>query len=126
MDLNVVFSYTLIPIILFLIIFFFLFFLKKKTINVTISEVKPFKHPKKGTMLWRYTCSYADGIILGPTSSSEMHAEVGTVIQVQPYGLHARDNGTIGWENAEVIKILEDGKPDEEKDIRKLIKKEGK
>ena len=117
MDLNVVFSYIIIPLILFL---------RKKTINVTIAEVKPFKHPKKGTMLWRYTCSYADGIILGPTSSSEMHAEVGTVIQVQPYGLHARDNGTIGWENAEVIKILEDGKPDEEKDIRKLIKKEGK
>lgn len=115
--------YIIIPIILFLI-FFFLFFFKKKTINVTISEVKPFKHPKKGTMLWRYTCSYDDGIILGPTQSSEMHAEVGTVIEVKPNGLYARDNGTIGWDNAEVLKVLEDGKPDQEKDIRKLIKKE--
>ncbi len=74
-------------------------------------------------MLWRFTCTYGDGIILGPTSSSETHAEVGTVIQVQPHGLYARDNGTIGWGNAEVIKILEDGKPDQESDIRKLIKK---
>ena len=77
-------------------------------------------------MLWRYTCTYDDGIILGPTKSSETHAEVGTVIEVHPNGLYARDNGTIGWENAEVLKVLEGGEPDAEADIRKLIKKEGK
>ena len=41
-------------------------------------------------------------------------------------GLQEKSDGTIGWESAAVLKILEDGKPDEEKDIRKLIKKEGK
>ena len=40
--------------------------------------------------------------------------------------IQENSNGTLVWDNAEVIKILEDGKPDEEKDIRKLIKKEGK
>ena len=77
-------------------------------------------------MLWRFTCSYGDGIILGPTQSCETHAEIDTVIEVRPYGLHARDNGTIGWESAAVLKVIEDGKPDSEANIRKLIKKEGK
>ena len=75
---------------------------------------------------FRVGSPHSDGIILGPTRSSEIHAEIGAVIEVRPNGLYARENGTIGWESAEVIQVLEDGKQDEEKDIRKLIKKEGK
>ena len=118
--------YVVIPLILVAVLFLLLFLRNKKTINVTVSEVKPFKHPKKGTTLGRFTCSYGDGIILGPTKSSEMHAEVGTVIQVRPNGLYAKEDGTLAWGNAEVMKVLEDGKPDREVDIRKLIKKEDK
>ena len=103
-----------------------LFLRRNKTINVTVSETKQFKHPREGTIRWNYTCSYGDNLILGKTKSTKVHAETGTVIQVKPVGLYEKDDGTIIWSNAEVVKILEDGKPDAEADIRKLIKKEDK
>ena len=116
--------YILIPIILFIIILLFL--RRKKTINVTVSEIKPFKHPKKGTMLWRYTCSYGENIILGTTKSTPLHAEIGTTIQVRPIALYEKDDGPLAWGDAEVMKVLDDETPDSEGDIRKLIKKKEK
>ncbi|MCK5397327.1 MAG: hypothetical protein KAJ33_03675, partial [Thermoplasmata archaeon] len=88
--------YIIIPIILFIIILL-LFFRHKKSINVTVAETKPFKHPKKGTMRWTYICSYGDGIVLGSTKSTDIHAEVGSLIKVKPTGIHETEDGTLEW-----------------------------
>ncbi|MCK5396648.1 MAG: hypothetical protein KAJ33_00180, partial [Thermoplasmata archaeon] len=114
--------YIIIPIILLVIILFFL--RKGKTINVTVSEVKQFKHPKKGTMRWTYICSYGDGIILGSTKSTDIHTEIGSLIKVKPTGLYETEDGTLEWLDADVVKLLEkDDELTSEKDIRKLLKK---
>ena len=117
--------YIVIPIILVLLFLVIFFLRRKKTINVTVSEIKPFKHPKEGTLRWKYTCSYGDNE-LGSTKSTALHAEVGTTIQVKPIGLYEKDDGAIIWSDAEVKKILEGEEPDTEPTIRKLIKKENR
>ncbi|MDO9537088.1 MAG: hypothetical protein Q7J68_02080 [Thermoplasmata archaeon] len=73
---------SLLPFIIVPIILVLLLKCRKKTVNVTISEVKTSTPPKGGTM-WRYTCTYGDHV-LGITQSTSLQADPGTVIKVRP------------------------------------------
>ncbi len=115
-----VLPFFLIPIILFIVILFL--FRSKPTIKVVVTKQKTFKEPEDEAMRWQYTCSYGEKITIGLTRSTDQHVELGTVIEVCPFGLYRREDGTIAWGDAEIKNILIDEEPDTEEKISKLIK----
>lgn len=111
--------YIIIPIILAILIILLL--RRKRTINVTVSEVKPFKHPKDGSIRWIYTCTYGKGHEIGVTKSTAVQAVQGAVIKVKPSEIIEEENGAMAWLDAVVVEVAEEA--DSEAKIRKLAKR---
>ena len=61
--------------------------------------------------------------ILGITKSTDLKADVGDTLMVKPIELTQKDDGSIVWKDAEVVKFLPEEEPDAIEDIRKLVKK---
>ncbi|MCK4266626.1 MAG: hypothetical protein KAX31_05050, partial [Thermoplasmata archaeon] len=115
--------FIIIPIIL-LVVFLLFFFQRGKTVNVSVLKVKEFTSARDHTTRFMYTCGYVeDEPALGITRSTPIRAEVGEILQVKPAGMHAKEDGDLKWEDAEVVKLLTDAEPSTEQEVRKLIKK---
>jgi hypothetical protein len=107
--------YLLIPLILAALIILLL--KRKKIVNVTIIEAKPSKaDPRR----WIYTCGVGD-MTIGKTRVTDVVAQQGSVIRVSVSAIREDEDGTIVWENPEVLGA---GKAeDEEAKVRKMAKK---
>jgi hypothetical protein len=118
--------YVLIPIVILIVLLLLLFLRRKKGIRVKVLEAREFTVPRDGSTRWQYTCGYGEDKTIGIAETTDIRAKVGSVILVKPQRLFEKDDGSLAWEKAKVMKVLEKGEPDEEPDIRKLVKVEDK
>lgn len=121
-----VLPYVLVPVVILLLLILLLFLRRNKGIKVKVLEAREFTVPRDGSTRWQYTCGYGEDKTIGIAETTDIRAKVGSVILVKPLHVLEADDGSLTWEKARVIKVLEKAEPDEEEDIRKLVKEEDK
>jgi hypothetical protein len=114
--------FIVIPLIILLVLLLLLLFFRKGGIRVRVLEVKEYTRTRDGAKIWRYVCGYGEDGTIGQTKSTNVKAGEGDTILVQPKNLTVDKDGSVGWTEAKVLKVVAEP-PDTEGQLRKRVKK---
>jgi hypothetical protein len=110
-------------VVILLLLLLLLLLFRKRNIKVRVVEAKEFTRTKDKATIWKYVCGYGEDKTVGMTDSTEIKAREGDTILVQPKDLIKKEDGSVSWAGAKVVKVV-DEPPDDEKHILDRAKPE--